>query len=94
VILDGYLTVNEILYYTAKFKCSGDSKLDIMRKVREIVKALNLENCQDTYVGAELKRGLSGGEAKRLCIGVELISNPKIIFLDEPTSGLDANSAA
>jgi len=62
--------------------------------VRDIVIALNLEHCQDTLVGANLNRGISGGEAKRLCIGVELISNPKIIFLDEPTSGLDSHSAA
>jgi len=38
-------------------------------------------------------RLLSGGEMKRLCIAIELITNPIILFLDEPTTGLDSNSA-
>jgi len=40
-----------------------------------------------------LLRGISGGEAKRLSVGIEIISEPVVLFLDEPTSGLDANSA-
>lgn len=47
----------------------------------------------DTQIGDELIRGVSGGEKKRTSIGMELVINPKILFLDEPTTGLDAATA-
>ena len=43
---------------------------------------------QDTIVGDDLNRGLSGGEKRRVSIGVDIIHKPSVIFLDEPTSGM------
>ena len=54
---------------------------------------MKLVKCQDTKIGGDLIKGVSGGERKRTSIGVELISNPSLIFLDEPTTGLDSYTA-
>ena len=68
-------------------------RIDTEAKVEEIIEALQLGKCADTIVGAAENRGISGGEKKRLSIGVEMMSDPKLIFLDEPTTGLDAYTA-
>jgi ABC-type multidrug transport system ATPase subunit len=52
-----------------------------------------LNDCCDTKIGGNLKKGISGGEKKRTSIGVDLITNPSLIFLDEPTTGLDSTTA-
>lgn len=54
---------------------------------------LKLTKCQNTKIGGEMLKGVSGGERKRASIGVELITNPSLIFLDEPTTGLDSFTA-
>ena len=46
-----------------------------------------------SQIGTVLTRGVSGGERRRTNIGMELITEPQILFLDEPTTGLDANTA-
>ena len=52
-----------------------------------------MERCENTNIGNVFKKGISGGERKRTSIGIELITNPSVLFLDEPTTGLDAVTA-
>jgi ABC-type multidrug transport system ATPase subunit len=64
-----------------------------LQRVEEVIKMLHMEKCADTVVGDAGARGVSGGEKKRLCIGMELLTEPKFLFFDEPTSGLDSSHA-
>lgn len=58
-----------------------------------MIATLKLTKCQNTRIGGPLVKGVSGGERKRTSIGVELITDPNLIFLDEPTTGLDSFTA-
>jgi ABC-type multidrug transport system ATPase subunit len=62
-------------------------------RVNHLIHVLDLESCRNTVVGNELIKGLSSGQKKRTAVGVELVTNPRVIFLDEPTSGLDSHTA-
>ena len=64
-----------------------------MARVEEIIKELRLKKCENTKIGGPLLKGVSGGERKRTSIGVELITDPNLIFFDEPTTGLDSFTA-
>ena len=65
----------------------------MFERVTEIIKRLSLTACSDQRIGGWLRRGVSGGERKRISIGYELITNPSLLYLDEPTSGLDSTTA-
>ena len=65
----------------------------MFERVTEIIKRLSLTTCSDQRIGGWLRRGVSGGERKRISIGYELITNPSLLYLDEPTSGLDSTTA-
>lgn len=88
------LTVRETIKYAALLRLSsGIPKKRKLAYVDKVISELGLEVCADTIIGDENTRGISGGERKRLAIGVETVTRPALLFLDEPTSGLDAFTA-
>nr|CDS26913.1 ATP binding cassette sub family G [Hymenolepis microstoma] len=89
------LTVRENLYFSAALRLpSNVSRKERDARVAALIKKLGLSAVADVKVGSELIRGISGGERKRTNIGIELITDPPVIFLDEPTTGLDTYTAS
>ncbi|OMJ82837.1 hypothetical protein SteCoe_16370 [Stentor coeruleus] len=88
-ILFTSMTPREILSFAALMAINID-KHHLHKLVDQTIKDLGLSSCADTLVGGPFSRGLSGGEKKRTSVGIELISNPCVLFLDEPTTGLDS----
>ncbi|XP_021382116.2 ATP-binding cassette sub-family G member 8 isoform X1 [Lonchura striata] len=89
-----HLTVRETLLFVAKLrlpKFFSDSQRK--KRVEDVIAELRLRQCANTRVGNEYLRGVSGGERRRVSIGVQLLWNPGILILDEPTSGLDSFTA-
>ncbi|KAL6761569.1 P-loop containing nucleoside triphosphate hydrolase protein [Haematococcus lacustris] len=89
-------TVREAITTSALLKLPYSMPLDVKRaKVEEVIRELDLQGCADTVVGDELldMKGISGGQKRRVSLGIELIKDPSVIFLDEPTSGLDSEMA-
>lgn len=85
-------TVRETLQYSAQLRLPPEIPYEAkMERVEKLINTLELNQVAETRIGNELYRGVSGGEKKRVAIGVEMITNPKLLFLDEPTTGLDAS---
>ncbi|KAG0221326.1 hypothetical protein BGW41_006854, partial [Actinomortierella wolfii] len=89
-----HLTVRETLQYAAELSMDDNlSKAAKFAKVEEIIDILGLRECADVIVGNAAVKGISGGQRRRVSIGIQLITEPACLFLDEPTSGLDALTA-
>merc|ERR1719206_1251943 len=93
-ILCATQTVEEALLFYAKLKLPTLSPELQEKRVKYLIEILKLEKCRDSFIGDESKRGISGGEKRRVSIAAEILNDADIIFLDEPTSGLDAYTAA
>jgi ABC-type multidrug transport system ATPase subunit len=92
-LLYATLTVYETLLFAAMLRLpKHKSKAEKAARVEAVIKALGLTRCRDTIIGDQLRRGVSGGERKRVSVGHELLINPAILLLDEPTSGLDSSA--
>ncbi len=87
------LTVYENLFYNAKLCFSNYSPFQLRRKVLKILRSLGLYAIRNMRVGSPMNKKISGGQRKRLNIGLELIREPSILFLDEPTSGLSSHDS-
>ncbi|XP_028927479.1 ATP-binding cassette sub-family G member 8 [Ornithorhynchus anatinus] len=86
-----HLTVRETLTFVAKLRLPQTfSEAQRAQRVDDVIAELRLRQCAHTRVGNKHVRGVSGGERRRVSIGVQLLWNPGILILDEPTSGLDS----
>lgn len=99
------LTVSETLIFHASLQLGSLNSAEegerrgtgrhskMMQQVNRIIWLLGLKSCEHTRVGNEEFKGISGGEKRRLSIGIQLLINPSVCLLDEPTTGLDAFTA-
>ena len=87
------LTVYENLYFNAQLCFSKLTNEEISEKVDNLLISLGLIQTKELKVGNPLEKTISGGQRKRLNIGLELIREPAVLFVDEPTSGLSSRDS-
>ncbi|KZT59752.1 hypothetical protein CALCODRAFT_515854 [Calocera cornea HHB12733] len=93
-VLPANLTVRETLLFAARLRLPETTPAaDKQARVFEVLNQLGLAHVADTRIGSGERRGISGGEMRRVSIGCELVARPAVLILDEPTSGLDSVSA-
>ena len=64
-----------------------------MDRVRTLLEAFGIQGQANTLVGTPIRKGISGGQKRRVSVASQLITCPKVLFLDEPTSGLDSTAS-
>jgi ABC-type multidrug transport system ATPase subunit len=77
------LTARETIEYAALITLPRSiSRKEKLEKADHILKVLGLKDCADTIVGNEVLKGLSGGEKRRLSIGLQMLTNPAVLVID------------
>ena len=61
-----------------------------MNRIDGLLESFGLREQANTLVGTPIRKGISGGQKRRVSVASQVITGPKILFLDEPTSGLDS----
>ena len=87
----GSLTVHETLKFAADLSLPKHvSKDERIRRIELLLTAFGLQNQANDLIGTPIRKGISGGQKRRVSVAAQLITSPKLLFLDEPTSGLDS----
>ena len=66
----------------------GSTAAERKERVDYVIQLMGIDHCRNTIVGDTRRKGISGGERKRMCVAMELLMKPTLLFLDEPTSGI------
>jgi ABC-type multidrug transport system ATPase subunit len=91
-IVHPQLTVRQALYFSARLRTDlTDAEIDA--RTQKVLCDLGIPDKIDTVIGSPERKTLSGGQRKRVNIGLELITDTPVLFLDEPTSGLSSYDA-
>ena len=88
------LTVRETIHIYAQLRLpNSKTYAERGRIIADVIEALQLTHVADSVIGDEARRGISGGQRKRVNVGMEMVADPSLLFLDEPTSGLDSTTS-
>src|SRR5438874_3089931 len=90
---DEHLTIGENLQFAAAIRSPHLSRRDRSRRLEAKLIELGLGERRDAVVGSAVKKTLSGGERKRLNIGLDMIGMSDVYLFDEPTSGLSSKDS-
>jgi ABC-type multidrug transport system ATPase subunit len=90
---DENLTIGENLQFAAAIRSPHFSRRDRTRRLESKLVELGLSERKDSVVGSPVKKTLSGGERKRLNIGLDMIGSSDVYLFDEPTSGLSSKDS-
>ncbi|KAH8427299.1 putative ABC transporter [Aspergillus melleus] len=92
--LIGSLTVYETLKFAADLSLPGSvSKSQRKERIQTLLRSFGIQGQASTLVGTPIRKGISGGQKRRVSVASQLITCPKVLFLDEPTSGLDSTAS-
>eukprot|EP01133_Synstelium_polycarpum_P007883 gene7883-9254_t len=87
-------TVGNTIKFSADLQMrEGSTEQEKNDRVDDILKMLDLTHTRDTIIGSEFIRGISGGQRKRVSIGIELVKDANLYLMDEPTTGLDSTTS-
>ncbi len=90
---DDHLTIEENMSFAAAIRSPHLSRRDRARRIEGKLTELGLSERRDNIVGSPVKKTLSGGERKRLNIGLDMVSSADVYLFDEPTSGLSSKDS-